>query len=109
MNRDTIIIKDMFNELFFDLNLLEKVEFKGHVQGVDKENLHAESMAVLPSETENFGNVVVESLNQGTPVIASKGTPWEMLEKFNSGFHVVNTPQNLSSAFESLFIMKDNE
>ena len=31
---------------------------------------------ILPSYSENFGNVILESLLFGTPVITSTGTPW---------------------------------
>ena len=34
---------------------------------------------VLPSVSESFGNVVLESILLGTKVIASTGTPWIML------------------------------
>jgi len=46
--------------------------------------------------------VVVEALNQGTPVIASLGTPWQILEEYNAGFHVSNDPDALSKAIDSL-------
>src|SRR5690606_39125877 len=46
-----------------------KVTFLGHIAGLDKEKLLANAyFLVLPSHTENFGNVVIESLNQATPV-----------------------------------------
>ena len=36
------------------------------------------------SKSENFGNVVVESLSQKTPTIVSKYTPWKIIEKNNA-------------------------
>jgi glycosyltransferase involved in cell wall biosynthesis len=92
------------------LELKEKIVFKGHLEGDAKEKMYASSYAlVLPSETENFGNVVVESLNQGTPVIASKGTPWEILEKYNAGFHVSNEPEELAKAIDKMLLMNKEE
>jgi glycosyltransferase involved in cell wall biosynthesis len=65
--------------------------------------LYAKAYAlILPSETENFGNVVVEALNHGTPVIASKGTPWSILETYNAGYHCSNDPELLSKAIDKL-------
>lgn len=40
---------------------------------------------LLPSYFESFGNVVLESLISGTPVIASIGTPWKILEENRFG------------------------
>jgi len=40
---------------------------------------------LLPSHFESFGNVVLEALASGSPVIASVGTPWQNLELFRFG------------------------
>lgn len=100
---------DDLQELLKTLGLKEKVEFRGHIRGIEKEKLYAESyVLVLPSETENFGNVVVEALNQRTPVIASKGTPWGILEKFNCGFHVDHEPEVLSLAIDKMLCLESH-
>lgn len=91
-------------------NLGKYIKFTGHVEGHQKQILLAESRAlILSSSSENFGNVVLESLNQGTPVIASRGTPWEILESSNCGFHVLNTPQEISNSIEKLIDMPIEE
>lgn len=83
------------------LGLEEKVAFLGLVEGVDKQQLYAHaSFSILPSHTENFGNVVIESLAQGTPVIASRGTPWQALENEKVGFWPSNDPAGLAAAIE---------
>ncbi|MEZ9872026.1 glycosyltransferase [Vibrio sp. 10N.261.51.C6] len=43
---------------------------------------------VLPTLSENFGMVIAEALSCGTPVITTKGTPWEILEESNSGWWI---------------------
>ena len=87
--------------LINNLGLEHKIFFKGHLEGEQKELAYANAYAlVLPSETENFGNVVVEALNQGTPVIASHGTPWKVLEEFQCGLHVSNVPEDLSISID---------
>jgi glycosyltransferase involved in cell wall biosynthesis len=53
---------------------------------------------VLPSHTENFGNVVAEALAHGVPVIASHGTPWEQVERIGCGLWVDNSPESLAAA-----------
>lgn len=78
-------------------NQLErKVKFLGHIEGEEKEQIYCDAeFLILPSHSENFGNVVIESLAQGTPVIASHGTPWQILEEDNAGFWTDNAPGEL--------------
>ena len=62
------------------------------------------SVSVLPSFTENFGGVVIDSLACGCPVIASTGTPWSILqgngtsEESRCGWWVDNSPPSLARA-----------
>ncbi len=97
-------------ELISELKLTGIIEFRGHVTGQEKEVLYAESHAlVLPSETENFGNVVVEALNQGTPVVASLGTPWQLLEEYRCGIHVSNEPLELAKSIDRILSLPKEE
>lgn len=43
---------------------------------------------VLPTFSENFGIVVAEALASYTPVITTKGTPWEDLNSHNCGWWI---------------------
>lgn len=89
-----------------NLNLQEKVVFVGHVTDHQKFVLYAESyFMVLPSHSENFANVVTESLSQGTPVIASTGTPWKCLQDFNAGYHCSNSPEKLSEIIDIILTL----
>jgi glycosyltransferase involved in cell wall biosynthesis len=55
--------------------------FPGPVTGEVKQALLQHSLCLLlPSRRESFGNVVLEALAAGTPVLTSKGTPWQCLE-----------------------------
>jgi glycosyltransferase involved in cell wall biosynthesis len=84
-------------------SLQDKIEFKGHLSGKEKELVYADSyFTLLLSETENFGNVVVESLNQGTPVIASLGTPWEILKTKECGYHISNESDKIASVIDEV-------
>lgn len=42
----------------------------------------------LPTRTENFGHIIVETLQNARPVIISDQTPWRNLEKENVGFDI---------------------
>lgn len=62
-------------------------KFVGPVFGDGKWELYKESdLFVLPTYSENFGIVVAESLASGTPVITTKGTPWEELNSNGCGW-----------------------
>lgn len=60
-------------KIVYNLELEDKISFVGWKEGNDKisflENL---DLLIVPSFTENFSNVVVESLSLGTPVVLSE-------------------------------------
>ena len=96
----------VLSELVKQLGLSEKVTFVGAVQDLWKETLYANALlTILPSHAESFGNVVVESLAQGTPVIASTNTPWQILETERAGSWVANDPESLRTAIEKFLLM----
>lgn len=81
------------------LALRERVRFRGRVDVVEKSAAFMDTdVCVVPSFTENFGLVVAEALAHGVPVIASRGTPWDELEKKGCGLWVTNDPDSLAEA-----------
>lgn len=96
----------MLADLVNQLGLSEQVTFVGFAQGPWKEILYANArLTILPSHAESFGNVVVESLAQGTPVVASTNTPWQQLESEHVGSWVTNDPESLREAIEKFMLM----
>lgn len=84
------------------LGVVRSVRFAGFVGGEDLSRLIVGSNClVLPSVTENFGNVVAEALVHRVPVIASTGTPWAGLRDRDCGWWVEPTVEGLSSAMEA--------
>lgn len=84
-----------------ELSLEDRVSFEGELLGEAKDAFYASSRVfVLPSRSENFGNVVVEALACRTPVVASLGTPWRELEERRAGRWVRNDPLSLADAIE---------
>ncbi len=66
-----------------------RITFEGELRGDAKQRFMASSdCEVLPTHTENFGMVVAEALACGTPVICSRGAPWEGLESNQCGWWV---------------------
>ena len=51
---------------------------------------------VVPSDFENFGNIVTEALVRGIPVIASKGMPWQELDEFHCGWWIDNDQETIN-------------
>lgn len=78
-----------------------RVRYIGPVSGPVKDELLASAtVLVLPSHTENFGQVVVEALAMGTPVVASRSTPWAVLEEAKAGVWVPNDPERLADGLD---------
>lgn len=80
-------------------NLIIKHEIQSHVKFVGelKDDLKASFLQkakclLMPSYTESFGIVAIEAMAEGTPVIASKNTPWQILEEVSAGFWIDNDP-----------------
>jgi glycosyltransferase involved in cell wall biosynthesis len=78
------------------------------VYGEDKwKYFRGADIFVLPSRSENFGFVAVESLAAGTPVLASKGTPWSALGELDLGDWIDADPAAFSAAAARLLQMPD--
>ena len=72
------------------------VRFMGFVHDREKyEALAQLNILCAPSHQENFGMSIAETLLAGTPVIASKGTPWEELNTHHCGWWRDNSVESL--------------
>ena len=79
--------KEELMQLATRLGVDAQVHFIGGVYGNEKWKLFREAdVFVLPTYSENFGIVVAEALASGTPVITTKGTPWQELETCSCGW-----------------------
>jgi glycosyltransferase involved in cell wall biosynthesis len=71
------------------LNIKETVQFVGTAFGQKKRDAFAAaSLFILPSYSEGFPMVVLDSLGAGVPVIVTKAAEWSDLEKYMCGWWV---------------------
>jgi len=81
----------------------ETVLLTGDVEGDTKLSLFARSdVFVLPSYSENFGNVIAEALACGTPVVTTHATPWKQIDKVNCGHWIPVNKDALVKALTDL-------
>jgi glycosyltransferase involved in cell wall biosynthesis len=82
----------------------DRIVFTGEVRGADKAALMAASRAlVLPSYSENFGNVVLEAMAAGRPVIVTPEVGVaDLVSASGAGLVVAGTPESLGGALRSL-------
>jgi glycosyltransferase involved in cell wall biosynthesis len=82
-----------------------EIHWRGQVEGEEKFKLLAQAdILVLPSHTENFGNVVIEALSQGTPVLLSDNVGAKDYVMANEvGWVVKTTPGNWAEVINTIW------
>ncbi len=85
------------------------ITFTGYLQGGDLAEAYAcSNIMVFPSATETFGNVVLESLACGTPVIgANSGGVKNIITDGKTG--VLCPPKNEDAFLSSIYFLLQNE
>lgn len=108
-NGDNTYINSL-NKLIIQKQLASIIVIKGPIFGKEKIQKYQESkIFVLPSYSENFGVAIAESLACGTPVITTKGTPWEDLEKYNCGWWIDNNVDKLKETLLQAMLKSDDD
>jgi glycosyltransferase involved in cell wall biosynthesis len=101
--------KENLDKQIKKLGLEDKIFLIGNIENQEKIDFLANAdLFVLPSHNENFGNVYIESLASGTPIVASHGTPWNEVEKYDCGKWVENSVKKTSEAMIEM-LKKDRE
>jgi glycosyltransferase involved in cell wall biosynthesis len=86
------------------------VHLVGSIEGEEKWKLFERSdLFILPTYSENFGIVVAESLAMGTPVITTKGAPWESLIGKNCGWWIDISIDAIVEALNKAVNLTDDE
>jgi glycosyltransferase involved in cell wall biosynthesis len=74
------------------------------VYGSEKYQLISESSCViLPSYSENFGNIIAEGMAMGKVVITTTGTPWRVLSDNAFGYWIEPTAEELFLAMKTVY------
>lgn len=91
-----------------DKGLQEIIQLIGGVYGDKKWELFQTSdFFVLPTNSENFGLAIAESLASGTPVITTVGTPWNDLNSSKSGAWIEIGTQPLVDVLRRFLSLSD--
>lgn len=81
---------------------LQRYAFVGPRYGDDKLAAYrAADLYVLPTLSENFGMTIAEALAAGTPVVTTKGAPWESLETERAGWWIDHGVEPLIAALDA--------
>lgn len=90
--------------------LLSRTTLTGMLEGEEKRAAlaHAE-LFVLPTQGENFGIAVAESLAHGTPVVTTTAAPWEALVRRDCGWWVEPEGNAIKGALEMALGLPANE
>lgn len=85
------------------------IKFTGFLSGTTlRDTVNSLDFLILPSKSENFGMVVPEALVCGVPVIASKGTPWQVLDEKKCGWWVDASETELANTIREAITTTEN-
>lgn len=80
---------------------LERIEFGAPVYGNDKwQEYYNADLYILPTYSENFGVSIAEAFASSTPVITTKGAPWEVINEYQAGWWVDVSISDLVKALD---------
>ena len=91
-----------------ELNVVRDFEFVGPKYGDELQSEYSSAnLFVLPTYSENFGSVVIESLAHSVPVITTKGTPWQELEERKCGWWIDIGVEPLTAALKEAMALPE--
>ena len=80
-----------------------------HPHHLVKPILESAHLFILPTEGENFGHAIFESLAVGCPVLISNQTPWKDLQSKKAGVDLPINKEGFAKALQQFMDMGDDE
>lgn len=106
---DSVYLSSL-RSLAYRLGVAEHIQWLGGVYSARKWDLIREAdLLTLPTHSENFGIVVAEALASGTPVLTTKGAPWNVLNTEHCGWCVDVNVKAIKSALRSFAASSEDE
>lgn len=89
---------------------VDSINYKGSVAPWQvPDTLQKYHFFVLPTQGENFGHAIFDSLAAGVPVIISKNTPWSQIDKKGAGYYIdLSDQESLFNTFEEISILSED-
>jgi len=89
---------------------LKNVTLTGFLRGDEKDKTIRDlSLVALPSDFENFGNVISEALVRGVPVLTTKGAPWKIVEEHSCGWWIDNNQESINNKIAEFLQLSASE
>jgi len=112
-HKHELVIVGPDNQGYFKHNFTisnPNIRYYSGAYGNDKFKFYQEAdFFILPSYSENFGNVIAESLACGLPVITTTGVPWAEIIEWNCGYYINPNATELVEAMEKAFLLTKDE
>ena len=87
-----------------------KVTYHGNIDPQEVLSYLAKAhLFIMPSESENFGHAIIEALSAAKPVITSKFTPWNYLDKTGAGSNVELNKDAIRIALENWAALSEED
>jgi hypothetical protein len=101
--------KNYIKNLVRNEKLTKRVFLYNHLNTKNKEIFfNTIDLFALPSHNENFGNVFLESLKRGKPILTSNFTPFYGVSKFKCGINCDINPKKISEAIIKIHKINKN-